>query len=348
MKQLNPSFCCPLCRGDLDLAAESYRCESCTTTYPVILGIPDFRVRADAYISVEDDRAKAVRLEQLCRDLSFADSVRQYWDITEHENPELVAQYIRGVLSAVARGSRVLGSLDRFDRENGRDCLAAGERVLDLGCGSGGGLVAAAARGASVVGCDVALRWLVIARKRLVESGFDGELVCANAEHLPFRGASFSRVLAVNLLEHADDAAQLLSEIERTLAGDCSCLLVTPNRLAPAPDPHFRLWGLGLLPDSLGSVYVRLCRGRPSAGIHLWSIFGLVRAARAAGYRLVRSGVPEFERSEATGLRGVEAWLLRLYNRVVRVPVLLKVLLMFGPVLELYCVSERRSPGVRT
>ena len=58
---------------------------------------------------------------------------------------------------------------------------------LDLGCGSGSFLTIAANAGIEIVGIDVAERWLVVAKKRLVEEELVGiSLACGNAEALPF------------------------------------------------------------------------------------------------------------------------------------------------------------------
>ena len=48
--------------------------------------------------------------------------------------------------------------------------LRAGERLLDIGCGSGELLQLAAERGAEVAGLDAAPRMIVIARERLPEA----------------------------------------------------------------------------------------------------------------------------------------------------------------------------------
>lgn len=55
--------------------------------------------------------------------------------------------------------------------------LSAGERFVDLGCGDGRVLVAAARRGARVTGIEVDGELVAEARARLARGGFDGEVI---------------------------------------------------------------------------------------------------------------------------------------------------------------------------
>ena len=70
------------------------------------------------------------------------------------------------------RGIRLLtlGQLDgAYDRLG--KCIRPGQRVLDIGCGTGGLTLRAAQRGATVVAIDISVPMLDIARKRIAEAG---------------------------------------------------------------------------------------------------------------------------------------------------------------------------------
>ncbi len=58
------SYCCPLCKSDLENQEQGYGCEVCQRTFPVVWGIPDFRVFPDPYIGMEEDRIKGLRLTE--------------------------------------------------------------------------------------------------------------------------------------------------------------------------------------------------------------------------------------------------------------------------------------------
>ena len=75
--------------------------------------------------------------------------------------------------------------------------LHPGERVLDLGCGTGNAALLAARAGAAVTGIDPASRLLEIARERLAADGLDGSFVVGDAQALPFRDGEFDAVLSV-------------------------------------------------------------------------------------------------------------------------------------------------------
>ena len=95
--------------------------------------------------------------------------------------------------------------------------LHPGERVLDLGCGTGNAALLAARAGAAVTGIDPASRLLEIARERLADDGLDGSFVVGDAQALPFRDGEFDAVLSVFGVIFAADAERALSEAIRVL-----------------------------------------------------------------------------------------------------------------------------------
>ena len=103
--------------------------------------------------------------------------------------------------------------------------LHPGERVLDLGCGTGNAALLAARAGAAVIGIDPASRLLEIARERLADDGLDGSFVVGDAQALPFRDGEFDAVLSVFGVIFAADAERALSEAIRVLKPEGRMLL---------------------------------------------------------------------------------------------------------------------------
>ncbi len=98
-----------------------------------------------------------------------------------------------------------------------------GRRLLELGCGAGALLSAAAARGADAVGLDVN-------RCALRTVGRSGAAVlAAGAQALPFSGETFDVVAAQHVIEHFAAPGQLLREWRRVLKPGGRLVLVTPN-----------------------------------------------------------------------------------------------------------------------
>jgi arsenite methyltransferase len=100
--------------------------------------------------------------------------------------------------------------------------LAAGERVLDLGCGAGtDSLVAAQMVGSSgsVVGIDMTPAVLAKARRAAAELGVtNADFVEGEVESLPFQDDSFDVVISNGVIDLVPDKDAVYSEIYRVLA----------------------------------------------------------------------------------------------------------------------------------
>jgi ubiquinone/menaquinone biosynthesis C-methylase UbiE len=84
-----------------------------------------------------------------------------------------------------------------------------GERVLDIGCGTGRHLAMFLNMGLDVTGLDASPHMLEIARKRL---GSRAELHQGFAEDLPFEDNSFDIAALMTTLEFVDDTQEVLAE----------------------------------------------------------------------------------------------------------------------------------------
>jgi len=106
--------------------------------------------------------------------------------------------------------------------------LRDGDRVLDLGCGSGffTQVAASAASAALVVGADVAEA--ALARARAAHPDLDFRLVPFDGP-LPFGDGEFTLVWSSEVIEHVADTAQWLSEVRRVLVPRGRLLLTTPD-----------------------------------------------------------------------------------------------------------------------
>lgn len=266
-----PRFVCPLCRGALDEAGSgSWRCPACSRTYPEVAGIVDFRVASDRYLSLEEDRSKAEQLAAM--DGSSDEMIAQYWRLTPEVPQALAARYS-------APADQVVGEAEAWLSRGGAP--RPGDAVLEVGCGRGAMLVALARSGASVTGVDIALRWLVVARKLCEERGMSTRLVAADGGLLPFGAGSFERTVSLRTVEHAADQRSLVQGCLLATADGGTARVVLANRFSLGPDPAVGLLGLGYLPRRAVSPYVRWRRNtrygffRPLSVVELGALVGL-------------------------------------------------------------------------
>lgn len=325
---------CPACGAELASDHDKMHCPRCRRHYPVVAGIPDLRLRPDRYLDLEADRAKARRLVESGPD-DFRGLVRHYWGMTPEVPPHLAERYTANV---VAGPQRAQVHLDALDED------VAGRRLLDVGCGTGGLLVAAASRGAaSVTGVDIALRWLVVAARQLREQGVDARLIAADGGALPFRDGSFDVVTCVETVEHAEHPADVVAGCVRAAGRGGSVYVVATNRWSAAPEPHVGLWGVGLLPRRLAPAYVRWRAGTGYRYVRPVSPPELRRMAPAGEEIRVRAAALPPPGPDASRLR---VTVQRLYDAVRRVPGLRRVLATVAPFLEL-TRGGQRLPGGR-
>lgn len=318
---------CPRCRGALDDATDTLTCSACLATFPIVAGIPDLRVSPDPWIGLEEDRAKALRVLQESAGRDFAGHVRGYWSLTPTTRTDHAERFTRHVLAAKTRSSDWIRSLERARKTSGAEDI-----WLDLGCGTAD--LAAAAGNRTVIGVDVAMRWLVVAKKRLEEEGIATHLVCANAEALPFPERSFDAVMSLGMLEHCGDLPAVLHGACRVLMPGGRFSARTVNRLSLLPEPHVRLWGVGFLPRSWANGYVHWRSGMQYRHHHPWSRRSLQREMERAGFEHVAVEAAASLPSEVAEASPLLQRLTPWYERSRRKPVLRTLAGLFAPLLE--------------
>jgi ubiquinone/menaquinone biosynthesis C-methylase UbiE len=96
--------------------------------------------------------------------------------------------------------------------------LQPGDRVLDVGTGSGNAALLAAVHRADVLGVDPSPRLLEVAAARATEAGVTVEFRQGTAENLPVPDASVDVILDVLSLMFVGDQAAAVAEMARVLA----------------------------------------------------------------------------------------------------------------------------------
>lgn len=177
--------CCPSCHGRLEriggsrsTAGEPLRCVRCGFEYPQTSGT--------------------------------------FLDLRPRERFEEQTKYLDESLHADARHERVspplLGSKIRNDMLRRFLRPTRGDRVVDLGCGSGRALLWNRDWGADAIGVDIAPFFSEDARREV-------DLLLADLRRLPFPDGAFTRAYSLDVLEHLSPEALrlMLAEANRVL-----------------------------------------------------------------------------------------------------------------------------------
>ncbi len=90
----------------------------------------------------------------------------------------------------------------------------AGERILEVGCGTGADLLQFAKHGALATGVDITEKHVELARERL---GDRAVIHHADMRHLPFEDETFDYIYSHGVLHHSSEPEQAIREMFRVL-----------------------------------------------------------------------------------------------------------------------------------
>ncbi len=182
--------------------------------------------------------------------------------------------------------------------------LAAGDRMLDLGCGGGRHAFEAHRRGAHVVALDRsaaetgAVTGLLGAMRLAGEAPSIalGTAVGGDAVALPFADDTFDRVVAAEVLEHLDDDVTAMAELARVLRPGGTMAVTVPRWFpeqvcwaladdyhAPAVSGgHVRIYRAGQLARRLQATGLTMTGAHHAHALHspYWWLRCLVGVAR--------------------------------------------------------------------
>jgi ubiquinone/menaquinone biosynthesis C-methylase UbiE len=125
---------------------------------------------------------------------------------------------VRRVSWGIGRYERIAPTLlPASEAAVARAGVRAGERVLDLGCGSGNATELLARAGAEVTAVDPEPRLLDVARQRLAAAGLSAAFAQGVAGKIPLADASVDAVVSVFAMVFAPDPDHVVAEVSRVL-----------------------------------------------------------------------------------------------------------------------------------
>jgi SAM-dependent methyltransferase len=298
-------------------------CTGCAAQYPLLHGIPDLRVEQDCWIDFDEDRRRALEAgERVARDgldAAIHHVFRSSRGFDEKRSDYRTRQVLDGVAKCLAQCGDWL-----------KPPMSERGLVLDLGCGPGQMLAAAAQLGRDAVGIDASMEWLVIAKHLAARFGGAPQLAAGLAEQLPIQDGVISAVISLDVIEHVGDQNAYVQEIRRVLAPGGVFALSTPNRYSLSPEPHVNVWGVGYLPRRFQEPYVQWAAGRSYAFnrlLSVWEAKGFFSRERGFDAEIV---FPVIAAHEIANFSDARRKLARIYNRLVEMPALKPLFPLFG------------------
>lgn len=137
------------------------------------------------------------------------------------------------------------------------------KKMLDVGCGWGGFVVAGLEMGIDACGYDVDEAALEVARLRSRLHQVAENYFTAPAEKLPFADGQFDYVQCNTVLEHVNDVAAAIGEFVRVLKPDGVGFIQAPNYWQPI-EGHYKILFPPKCPKILARMYLASL-ARPAA-----------------------------------------------------------------------------------
>lgn len=133
----------------------------------------------------------------------------------------------------------------------------SGKKILDLGCGMGGAIVALLKDGYDVTGLDFNRDYCEITKLRGRRYGINVRVVNSVGEFLPFKDEQFDLITCFDVLEHVKNPKQVLSEINRVLKPKGKAIVIVINKYS-FKDPHYHLRFINWIPKNVAEWYIKM------------------------------------------------------------------------------------------
>jgi SAM-dependent methyltransferase len=225
LARLQPLLECLSCRHDLTLEPECFQCRGCGSEYPIIDGIPRFVPEQFHSRTEQQDTLQ----EKTKNYFGFEWETFKDWGFIPDEAVEADRQ-------SEVYGGTVSARRSAFDRKCRLDAddLAAGNVVLDAGCGNGRYTYEAAQRGqdALVIGVDIGYGSV---RSAFANNRDNPNVIILQASlfELPFKAHTLDSCFSNGVLMHTGDAHRAFREIARCIKPSGSFVAHVYHRLNP-------------------------------------------------------------------------------------------------------------------
>lgn len=161
-----------------------------------------------------------------------------------------------------------------------------GKKILDVGFGSGGVIVAFNLAGAEMSGVDVDPELKEIAERNILTNNAKAQLNIYDGINLPYGENSFDFVVCFSVLEHTSFPDKLLNEMLRVLKPNGRIFLTLPNKYYPK-ETHTLAYFVSYMPRKLANLYLKLIKRSPLEhdNLHFYSYFDILKMLRKTNYK---------------------------------------------------------------
>ena len=180
---------CPICKGDIEAINGQLKCSKCNAVYPIKEGIP---IMLPPHLEEE---------QKLAISTWGRDYETLLYNIKQSTQVNIVDQY----------GLSDYNLVTRFARKSDKN-------FLELGCGRARLSLLLAKQGLNIVGLDLSIEALVLAKYVFTQQKLSGFFVCGDILHPPFKSGSFSLAFAGGSIEHFENTQQGLKAIAESLS----------------------------------------------------------------------------------------------------------------------------------
>lgn len=205
----------------------------------------------------------------LAASTTSGDDFSRFGTVDSAEDPESFLRFLDRISGLASFRHLKTTMLARMD-------VHPGHRVLDVGCGVGGDVLALAALvapGGAALGLDVSNAMVTEARRRAVAAGLPAEFHQGYAADVPFASGEFDAVRAERTLVHLPDADRAVFEMRRVLHPGGRAVVFDvdfESAVIDLPDPALTRRAVTALADTYASGRIgrRLPRVFRDAGFH--------------------------------------------------------------------------------
>ena len=111
----------------------------------------------------------------------------------------------------------------------GKVAIARGDTVLDIGCGRATDAITLAVEGGQCAGLEPSRKMLELALEYIARDNAGLDLVQGTGEYLPFKSASFDKVICKGALDHFPRPEQAIEEMARVLKPRGKAIIAVTN-----------------------------------------------------------------------------------------------------------------------